>query len=404
MKVNFSIVSLCLILSTVSLCVNTNVNANANSIIKISVEEKRVKKAQQAMPMLTDFFDWSSFQRYWIKVNNYTDAQQSLSLLGDELWQFSKQQAQMGKLIDDRPLYWTRLAILSFIKMNPNTFSTSELFALTEVFEKSSRGQGDLAYKKQTDKRILLTGFDPFFLDKNIKQSNPSGLAAILLDGIIIEYQEAGKKITAEINTVMIPVRYEDFDQGEIEALLAPFYALNSVDLIATLSMGRSDFDLEHFPGLRRSAAAPDNLNIYTGANKTNPLIPNLLSEPLQGDEFVLFSLPYQAMMKAKGPYKINDNRGVTIFVTEKSESGKAKNIIANNIAELEDNVAVQGGGGGYLSNEISYRSINLRNKLGSTISTGHIHTPRISEFDPETNQKIIEQIKAMLVQTLTEI
>ena len=98
----------------------------------------------------------------------------------------------------------------------------------------------------------------------------------------------------------MVPVRYADFDQGEIESLLAPFYALNSVDLISTLSMGRSDFDLEHFPGLRRSATAPDNVNVYTGANKTNPLVPSLVAAPLIGDEFVLFSLPYNAMMKAK--------------------------------------------------------------------------------------------------------
>ena len=58
----------------------------------------------------------------------------------------------------------------------------------------------------------------------------------------------------------------------------------------------------------------------------------------------------------------------------------------------------------GYLSNEISYRSIVLRNKLGSTIPTGHIHTPRISDFNAKTNQAIVEQIKAMLVLSLTEI
>jgi len=79
--------------------------------------------------------------------------------------------------------------------------------------------------------------------------------------------------------------------------------------------MGRSDFDLEHFPGLRRSATAPDNINVYTGANKTNPLVPSLLAVPLIGDEFVRFSLPYKAMMKAKGNYKINYNRGVMVIL-----------------------------------------------------------------------------------------
>ncbi|PKI13940.1 hypothetical protein [Colwellia sp. 12G3] len=378
-------------------------NLSANEQVKLTIEEQRVEKAQQAMPMLKDYFDWSAFKNNWSKVSNLAIAQRAMNQLGDELWQYSKQQAQLGKIVDDRPLYWTRLAIHSFIKSTPVSFTQTELKILVEAFEKSSRGYSDMGYVKKTDKRIFLTGFDPFLLDRNLKQSNPSGLAALLLDGKVIEYQgviEGVKQtITAEINTVMVPVRYSDFDQGEIESLLAPFYALNSVDLISTLSMGRSDFDLEHFPGLRRSATAPDNVNVYTGANKTNPLIPSLLSAPLIGDEFVLFSLPYQAMMKAKGSYKINDNRGVTILVSDKAED-----ITANSLSELTDKVSVQGGGGGYLSNEISYRSIVLRNRLGSTIPTGHIHTPRISGFDVETNRKIIAQIEAMLVQALAEI
>jgi pyrrolidone-carboxylate peptidase len=396
MKHAFSILTFLGLIASIS-------NLSAHEQIELTIEEQRVEKAQQAMPMLNDFFDWSDLKAKWSKVRDFAIAQRAMNQVGDELWQYSKQKAQSGEIVDDRPLYWTRLAIHSFIKSSKQNFTLTELNSLLEVFEKSSRGYSDMGYVKKTDKRIFLTGFDPFLLDKNLKQSNPSGLAILLLDGKVIQYQGIidGVKtnITAEINVAMVPVRYSDFDQGEIENLLAPFYALNSVDLISTISMGRSDFDLEHFPGLRRSATAPDNVNVYTGANKTNPLVPSLLESPLIGDEFVLFSLPYQAMMKAKGAYKINDNRDVTIL-----ESGKAEDIIANDLTELSDKVSVQGGGGGYLSNEISYRSIVLRNRLGSSIPTGHIHTPRISGFDAETNQKIIAQIKAMLVQTLAEI
>jgi len=392
MKHAFSILTFLGLIASIS-------NLSAHEQIELTIEEQRAEKAQQAMPMLNDFFDWSDLKAKWSKVRDFAIAQRAMNQVGDELWQYSKQKAQSGEIVDDRPLYWTRLAIHSFIKSSKHHFTLTELESLLEVFEESSRGYSDMGYVKKTDKRILLTGFDPFLLDRNLKQSNPSGLAALLLDGTVIEYNQDGKKITAELNTAMVPVRYKDFEQGEIESLLAPYYALNSVDMIATISMGRSDFDLEHFPGLRRSATAPDNVNVYTGANKTNPLVPSLLSAPLEGDEFVLFSLPYQAMMKAKGQYKINDNRGVTIL-----ESGKAEDITANDLTELSDKVSVQGGGGGYLSNEISYRSIVLRNRLGSTIPTGHIHTPRISGFDAEVNQKIISQIEAMLVEALAEI
>ena len=112
-----------------------------------------------------------------------------------------------------------------------------------------------------------------------------------------------------------------------------------------------------------------------------------------------LFSLPYQAMMKAKGLYNINDNRKITIL-----ELGKAKDISADSLVDRSGKISVQGGGGGYLSNEISYRCILLRNKLGSTIPTGHIHTPRITGFDNKTNLAIIEQIKLMLINSITEI
>ncbi|GAA0810382.1 hypothetical protein GCM10009111_01170 [Colwellia asteriadis] len=370
----------------------------------LSIEELRFSEAEQAMPVISDYYHWRSFEQQWLKQDNYASARQLVAALGDDLWQFSKRQNQQGGLKDDRPLYWTRLAITAFLKQNPLDISLHENKALVEQLEVSSRGQDDLAFTQQTEKRILLTGFDPFLLDKNISQSNPSGLTALMLDGKVIEY----KGVKAEINTVMIPVRFEDFDQGEIEDLLAPFYALGSVDMIATISMGRSDFDLEHFPALRRSSSAPDNLNVYNGGSKTMPVVPKLLKTELSNKEFVQYSLPYQAMMKAKGPYKINDNR--TITVLGQAVDGKAlseednKTFAANSLKELSDSVSVEGGGGGYLSNEISYRSILLRNKLGSNIPTGHIHTPKTQGFDHQTNQAIVDQIKAMLELSLAEI
>jgi hypothetical protein len=92
-------------------------------------------------------------------------------------------------------------------------------------------------------------------------------------------------------------------------------------------------------------------VSIYTSANKTNPLVPSLLAAPLIGNEFVLFSLPYKVMMKGKGRYRSDGNRGVTIFVSDKAVSEKS----------------------GYLSHETSYRSIVLGNRLGSTIAIWHI-------------------------------
>ena len=76
----------------------------------------------------------------------------------------------------------------------------------------------------------------------------------------------------------------------------------------------------------------------------------------------------------------------------------------AINLVQLATETSVQGSGGGYLSNEVSYRSIVLRNKLNASLPVGHIHTPRIKAFEPATSKKIVEQIKQMLSLSLTEI
>ncbi|MFY8275404.1 hypothetical protein AAEU32_14865 [Pseudoalteromonas sp. SSDWG2] len=355
---------------------------------ELSVEEQRIEKATQAMPNVLTAFSTQveQFEKQWRQAQNFAQAKALVQEYAHQLWQDAKARIAATQSYDDRELYWARLLSSKVIRSITTGYAMSETEqnVLLNLLEQGSRGQSDLEYTHNTSKKILLTGFDPFLLDRNINQSNPSGVAALLLDGQVISHDG----IDAQINTVMIPVRYEDFDQGMIEALLAPYYALNSVDMVVTVSMGRTDFDLERFPGKRRSVTAPDNANIVYGGTQTAPKISSLNGRPLPGNEFVEFSLPVAHMQQAKGPYKINDNHEVTTL--EKTFKPKS-------LSELEGAVAVNGGGGGYLSNEISYRSIRLRNELNSDIPTGHIHTPRIQQFEPETEAKIVQQIRTML-------
>ena len=183
------------------------------------------------------------------------------------------------------------------------------------MWEDGSRGLTTISYSDDpTIDRIFLTGFDPFLLDRNIDQSNPSGVTALLLDGVIFEFK--GKKI--QIETVMIPVRFDDFDQDLIERILTPLMAPEKkIDLITTISMGRKSFDLERFPGKRRSATISGNRNVITGASPVNPLIPLLKSKAHDGAEFVEFSLPVKLMQQATGVFKINDNHQVTTLANE---------------------------------------------------------------------------------------
>ncbi|MGL5391318.1 MAG: hypothetical protein ACRDA8_08090 [Shewanella sp.] len=325
--------------------------------------------------------------------HNEVDATQLAARQGLRLWQQAVRDVQSGHF-DDRSLYWARLAMLTRLKTSHAHFKMADWqnAVLMSAVEKASRGFSDIHYGEDVDIQIFLTGFDPFFLDKDISQSNPSGLVALALDGF--RFKVNGK--TAQIESAMIPVRFEDFDQGLIESLLSPIYRDPKTRLVFTVSMGRSDFDLERFPGRNRSASAPDNQNEFTGASKTAPLAPTLNGQALNGPEFVEFSLPVSAMQLKDSQWKINDNRVVTTL--ERSEFSAAS------LSELQGSRAVEGSGGGYLSNEISYRAIVLQQKFRSAAKVGHIHTPKVQGHNAELEHAIIEHVQAMVMQAAASL
>jgi len=381
------------LLSLSSLTTFANSTDLTNNWTKSTVEELRISAAEKKLPRVVELLSkrTTEFSQQVNKALNLTALTQVIILHGNGLWQDSVKLLNQRNDFDDRSLYWSRLKMTKALRTAPAFINllTMQQQQLLWKFELLSRGQQDIKFNKNADKKILITGFDPFFLDKNIDQSNPSGVTALALDDLFISNDGQ----SAEIESLIVPVRFADFDQGMIEQLLTPYFS--QVDMIITISMGRKDFDLERFPGLRRSANAPGNLNIYTGANSQKPLIPLLNNKPLAGPEFVEFSLPVTAMQKAIGDYKINDNHKITTM--EKTFEPVV-------LSELAQEISVQGSGGGYLSNEISYRSILLRNKYNSQLPVGHIHTPRIKAFEPKTSAKIVKQIKQMLTQAIKDI
>lgn len=359
----------------------------------LTVEEQRIAKAQQHMPSVFKPLA-NRVKQYQTQINqarNLTALTQLTLRHSAGLWKDGVKSFDEVGRFDDRSLYWARLQMSKALRLSPayKSLLPMQQQSLLWQLELLSRGKSDVKFDKDTDKKILITGFDPFFLDRNIDQSNPSGVAALALDDLVISRD--GK--SAEIETLIVPVRFADFDKGMIETLLVPYY--NKVDMIITISMGRENFDLERFPGLRRSANAPDNLNVYTGANSESPLKPKFIGNKLPKDEFVEFSLPVSAMKKAVGKYKINDNHSVTTLT---------KKFTPQSLYELNGHVSVQGSGGGYLSNEVSYRSIVLRNEINPVLPVGHIHTPRIKAYQPKRSEEIVKQIKQMLNHAINEI
>ena len=382
----------------------------STNAMSLTVEEARISKLRELHPEVAD--------RYSDIVNQAKSSfdlagdYEAMSLLthhtGKKLWEAAKRTVAEQAILDDRSLYWSRLSLTAYLRASQLAvpLSSNQRISLIERLENSSRGRDSIEFTAGAVKKILVTGFDPFLLDKHIDQSNPSGIVALNLDGQTLTYGQA----SAEIQTVIFPVRFEDFDAGEVEQLIEPLLKTRQVDMIVTVSMGRTDFDLEHFPGRRRSSGSPDNLNVYSGGDETKPKIPLLNGAVIEGPEFLEFSLPYRAMQqvildakqdanKQPGevtyPYLINDNRTITTL------DGTFE---AKTLAELKDATAVQGSGGGYLSNEISYRSVRLAHKYQPLIPTGHIHTPRLERYDAEQLKTISNQVTEMIRYAIIEI
>lgn len=368
---------------TVSGCSDSRPSMN------LSVEEQRIESAYQAMPEMAGRLR-SEVEAFGVELYSMSDAYALGDVVeqhGELLWQAAVADIKQQQDYDDRPLYWSRLQMTRLLRSSPvyRLLPQVDQQQLLWWLELSSRGNTDIHFQDTSDIKVLVTGFDPFFLDRNIAQSNPSGVVALTLDNGVFEVN--GRSV--EIQSYILPVRFADFDQGMVEAVMEPLLKDQQVDMVVTVSMGRDGFDLERFPGLRRSAEAPDNLNVLTGASKQNPLVPELQGVPLDGPEFVEFSLPVAAMLSVSGEYPVKDNHDVSTLTGDQSPE---------QLTDLDGETSVAGSGGGYLSNEVSYRSIRLRNRLQPELPVGHIHTPRISEHDPEVTRDITDQVKGMVL------
>ncbi|MDX3849693.1 pyroglutamyl peptidase [Streptomyces sp. AK02-01A] len=376
-----------------------------------TVEEQRLDGAVPREILRRSGFDEVApdFVRALRGADSYAEAERAVARQGTRLWQRAVDRAQgrgpaRGDLSrdDDRPLYWARLALTRELRQWQPEFRLSEAARtrLLGTLERSSRGQDSLTFPARKGghdrgvKRIVVTGFDPFTLDSDIRISNPSGATALALDGTVIRTADG----PARIETAVFPVRWQDFADGTVErALRGP---LSEADLFTTVSQGRvGRIDVERFNGAWRGGFG-DNENVSeTG------LVP--VTDPASQPQWTTTSLPYQAIVAADtGRFPVYDNTSVTEI-----PAGATAPVVRPD-GPTAGSAARAGGGGDYLSNEIAYRATLLRDRLGRDIPGGHVHTP-VLQFgagntdpatgtvtDPEFVQNrldIIEQLRTII-------
>jgi pyrrolidone-carboxylate peptidase len=308
---------------------------------------------------------------------------------GRVLWTAAVDRAQ-GRLpakglerTDDRPLYWARLQLTKALRQWTPTFtlSAADRDELVASLERSSRGQDAINFPAGKGiHRVLMTGFDPFVLDVDIRRSNPSGATALALDGTTIQ-TAAGP---ARVETAMFPVNYDPFATGIVERTVLPSLlpGRRKADMFTTVSQGRPGrFDVERYNG-RWRGGFPDNLNI----SRTEVIpIPAGVPTVTPAPEFVPTTLPFAQMVAAQtGRFPVFDHTAVVEIPAGQTTP------VTQPDGPTPGSVARQGGGGNYLSNEIAYRTTLLRDAVHADIPGGHVHTP-VLDFDPANTTEITD-------------
>ncbi|MFE0099995.1 pyroglutamyl peptidase [Streptomyces sp. NPDC059009] len=375
-----------------------------------TVEEQRLDRAAPQEILRRSGFDGlaPAFGRALDEARSYGEAERVVVRHGSALWRRAVARVQgrgpaggdLGR-DDDRPLYWARLGMTRALRgwepPRGERLSEGRRAALMRKLEAASRGQGDVRYPgRHQVKRILVTGFDPFTLDRDIRISNPSGATALALDGTTVQTPGG----PARVEAVVFPVRWDDFADGAVERALRR--QLPRVDLFTTISQGRvGRFDVERNNGAWRGGF-PDNENLSrTG---TVPV-----GRPDTQPQWTVTTLPYKEIVQAgTGRFPVYDNTNVT-----EVPAGETEPVVRPG-GPTEGSAAREGGGGNYLSNEIAYRATLLRDRLGlhDRLPGGHVHTPVLQfgagNTDPATGTvtdpefvrnrlDIIRQVKGIL-------
>ncbi|MEU7199436.1 pyroglutamyl peptidase [Streptomyces sp. NPDC045470] len=348
-----------------------------------TVEAQRLsQRAPQEILRRSGFADVAgTFGDGLARVHSYGAAKRYVTEAGRGLWRRAVDRVQGrgpqgGDLSrdDDRPLYWARLGMTEALRewKPPFRLTVGQRNTLAGALERGSRGQDSIdlpggGHAGKRTLRVVVTGFDPFQLDADSRRSNPSGAAALALDGTTVR-TSSGR--LARIETAVFPVRWADFAAGTVERTLLPHFRRGprQVDLFTTVSQGRPGrFDLERTNGAWRGGY-PDNARVSrTGTVPVPKGVPTVRPQP----QWTTTTLPYaQLTTTATGPFPVRDNTEVT----EIPAGGGAP--VERPDGPTPGSTARAGGGGDYLSNEIGYRATLLRDALKLKVPGGHLHTP----------------------------
>ena len=322
--------------------------------------------------------------------------------------------------------------------------------ALREAMFRAARGIDSIDFSRGASgrapkHRVLVTGFDPFVGDTHRLEWNPSGVAALALDGQTLSSSATG---AIAVEGVVLPVQFSRFDENMLESIVRPL--AHVVDAVITIS---------EFPGA--PPGGPLRLERFVVATRRND-DGQLIRVP--GGPLVLDNSAVVDAVAARSQHALPVSTGTSVQLgfADRSQAGSVLAVLGSHavphdapattgrapggepirqIADVDQPAAllalrhmsangvvisvpvgsiripvtvVQGPGGNYMSNEISFRTLSTLAAEHSDALSFHIHTPggqggtprdgsRLPAATAQTRSNLIAGVKQLIIATVAE-
>jgi pyrrolidone-carboxylate peptidase len=314
---------------------------------------------------------------------------------------------------------------------NPHAEEVSRMFQVVdEAFNMAARGASTISFDREVGRsmrvlRILVTGFDPFSDSGDTAPRagdwNPSGAAALALDGSRVAIRRG---VIAAVEAVVLPVSFNEFRSGGTEGIVEQIVRpqAGTVDAVITVSMDPNmttdaPIRLEQFavgvsgldtltPHRMLPAERPRRRGLEaTPGHETDPAIVESTADverirsdmagrtgddvptPTVGTAITLRFANLTAANQALTALGLPETRSPQVEIADADAVRRILEHMERDAAhptrinfslgsQRFSAEVIEGPGGNFLSNEVSYRTLRVLEEEGSDAMSLHVHTP----------------------------
>jgi|GEM_PF-3851771 len=336
-------------------------------------------------------------------VTNDANAKTTLSNLATSnfglLWAHSAAFANISH--DNRPYFIARNKMRHELRRHPYYLGKdAERDTATTLLENLSRNYTGTSFPA-ANKKILVIGLDCNAL--LFETANPASTTALALHGDTI----TSGAINGTIQSMVFPLRYEDYDKHVLRTHLHDFFHDDSIDMVILVGEDHNGttFNLERIASRKRGGDF-DNRNqkeynsIGTTAAfkqffETNAPIATMHPGPFPGS-------PGQWLYYNEAAESVNVVKNSPLASASPGANGNANSYALNTLT----GDARSGSSGDFIPNEVYYRLCQLRDAHSSTVKVGMISIPPIDKVTGGaiTMAQAVQRVKDIITLALPSL